>query len=313
MILLILRRLVIALVMIVLVSMLTFVLTALAPGDPATAILGASATPARVAALREQLGLNQPLVVQYGQWLVNALHGDFGQSLVTSQNVGQSIAAALPVTVSLVIGGTLFSGLIGVAIGMLSAVRGGWLGRLVDTLATLGLALPNFWLGWILVAVFAVGLHVLPATGYVSLSSSPSQWLGSLVLPVLTLGAVGVTGIAKQTRDSLSETLSREYVSAWRTDGVPEHRIVLRHVLRNAAIPILTIIGLYFIGMLSGTVIVESVFAMPGLGSMAVSAARSGDIPVIQGVVVVLCIGVVIANLLLDLAYVRLNPKERMR
>lgn len=310
---LLLRRLLAALLMLVLVSMLTFVLTALAPGDPATTVLGASATPDRVAALRQELGLDRPLVEQYVDWLLNALHGDFGHSLVTSQDVGQGIVAALPVTLSVVIGGTLLAGALGVGLGMMSAVRGGWPGRLVDVLSTLGLALPNFWLGWILVAVFAVQLQWFPATGYVALSNSPAEWLRSLVLPVLTLGAVGLTGIAKQTRDSTSETLSREYINAWRTDGVPERRIVLRHVLRNAAIPILTIIGLYFIGMLSGTVIVESVFALPGLGSMAVSAARSGDLPMIQGVVVVLCLGVVIANLLLDLLYGWLNPKERIK
>lgn len=309
---LLLRRLLTASLMLVLVSMLTFVLTALAPGDPATTILGASATPERVAALREQLGLGRPLVEQYLDWVEDALHGDFGYSLVTSQDVGPSIMAALPVTLSLVIGGTLFAGVFGVALGTVSAVRGGWLGRLVDALSTVGLALPNFWLGWILVAVFAVQVRWLPATGYVALSSSPLDWLRSLVLPVLTLGAVGLTGIAKQTRDSVRETLSREYINAWRTDGVSERRIVLRHVLRNAAIPILTIIGLYFIGMLSGTVIVESVFALPGLGSMAVSAARNGDLPMIQGVVVALCLGVVVANLLLELVYGWLNPKERI-
>lgn len=310
---LVLRRLSTAVLMLVLVSMLTFALTALAPGDPATTILGASATPSQVAALREQLGLDRSLVVQYADWLGDALHGSFGQSLVTSQDVGQSIASALPVTLSLVIGGTLFAGILGVTLGMLSAVRGGWLGRGIDLLATMGLALPNFWLGWILVALFAVKLHLLPATGYVPLSSSPSEWFESLILPVITLGAVGLTGIAKQTRDSISETLSREYVRAWRTDGTSELRIVMRHVLRNSAIPILTIIGLYFIGMLSGTVIVESVFALPGLGSMAVSAARGGDLPMIQSVVVVLCLGVVIANLLLDLLYGWLNPKERIK
>lgn len=309
---LVLRRVSTAVLMLVLVSMLTFALVGLAPGDPATTILGASATPDQVTALRAQLGLDRPLVVQYADWLGNALHGNFGQSLVSSQDVGHAITSALPVTLSLVIGGTLFAGIFGVALGMVSAIRAGRLGRGIDVLATMGLALPNFWLGWILVALFAVKLHVLPATGYVSLSSSPAEWIKSLILPVLTLGAVGLTGIAKQTRDSISETLSREYVNAWRTDGTPERR-VLRHVLRNAAIPILTIIGLYFIGMLSGTVIVESVFAMPGLGSMAVSAARSGDLPMIQGVVVVLCLGVVVANLVLDFFYGWLNPKERIK
>lgn len=304
-------RLVRSLVMLGLVSLLTFVLTAFAPGDPATTILGSSATPDQVAKLNSELGLDQPIWEQYVHWLMRAVTGDFGHSLVTSQSVSEAVSSGLPVTLALVIGGTLFAASIGIVLGTVSAIRAGWLGRVVDVLATVGLALPNFWLGWILVAVFAVNLRVLPATGYVPLDQSPPEWLRSLILPVVTLAAVGVTGIAKQTRDSMRETLSREFIKAWLADGIPRRRVVLRHGLRNAAIPVVTVIGLYFIGMLSGTVIVESVFAMPGLGGMSVSAARSGDLPMIQGVVVTLCIGVVIVNLVLDLAYAWLNPKER--
>lgn len=306
-------RLVRSLVMLGLVSLLTFVLTAIAPGDPATTILGSSATPDQVAKLNSELGLDQPIWEQYVHWLTQAVTGDFGQSLVTSQRVSEAVSSGLPVTLALVVGGTLFAATVGIVLGTVSAIRAGWLGRAIDVLATVGLALPNFWLGWILVAIFAVNLRVLPATGYVPLDQSPLEWFRSLILPVLTLAAVGVTGIAKQTRDSMRETLSREFVKAWLADGIPRRRVVLRHGLRNAAIPVVTVIGLYFIGMLSGTVIVESVFAMPGLGGMSVSAARSGDLPMIQGVVVTLCIGVVIVNLALDLAYAWLNPKERAR
>lgn len=309
----VLRRLALALVLLFVVSALTFILTAIAPGDPAATILGASATPERVTELRAQLGLDRPLPIQYLDWVGGALRGDFGKSLVTGQSVSQAIAAALPITLSLVIGGTLFAGILGVALGIVSALRGGWLGRAIDVLSTAGLALPNFWLGWILVAIFAVNLRWLPATGYVPIAQSPSGWIGSLVLPVVTLGVVGLTGIAKQTRDSMSETLTREYITAWRADGLSANRVVLRHGLRNAAMPILTAIGLYFIGMLSGTVVVESVFSMPGLGSSVVRAANSGDIPTIQGVVVVLCLCVVVANLALDVCTTLVSPKERLK
>lgn len=306
---LIVRRLTMAVILLVTVSALTFVLTAISPSDPAATLLGSSATPERVAALRTELGLNRPLLEQYLEWVGGALRGDFGTSWVNGQSVGRSIASGLPVTLSLVVGATLLAGVLGVALGIVSVLRGGVIGRAIDVLATLGLALPNFWLGWILVAVFAVGLRWLPATGYAS--NSFSDWSASLILPVFTLGVVGLTGIAKQTRDSMSETLTREYITAWRADGVPAHRVILRHGLRNSAIPILTIVGLFFIGALSGTVVVESIFAMPGLGSAAVTAARTGDMPTIQGVVVVLCIGVVIVNTVLDISYVLLSPKER--
>lgn len=309
---LVVRRLLLAIPLLLVVSVLSFVLTSLAPGNAAETILGSSATPASVATLERQLGLTQPLWEQYWNWLSHAITGNLGTSLTTSEAVGSTLSARLPVTLALVIVGTLASAILGVALGTVSALREGVVGRVIDGLAMLGFSIPNFWLGLVLVDLLAVKLHWFPATGYVNLSQSPSGWARSLVLPVAALAAVGLTGIAKQTRDSLREVMGREFIMALRADGMPERRIVLRHGLRNAAIPVVTLVGVFFVGMLGGTVLVESVFVLPGLGSLAVSSAQSGDLTTLQGIVVVFCVIVVLVNLLIDLAYGWLNPKARL-
>ncbi|WP_062642677.1 ABC transporter permease [Streptomyces maremycinicus] len=309
---LVVRRLLLAIPLLLVVSVLSFVLTSLAPGNAAETILGSSATPASVTALERQLGLTQPLWEQYWNWLSHAITGNLGTSLTTSEAVGSTVSARLPVTLALVIVGTLASAILGVALGTVSALREGVVGRVIDGLAMLGFSIPNFWLGLVLVDLLAVKLHWFPATGYVDLSQSPSGWARSLVLPVAALAAVGLTGIAKQTRDSLREVMGREFIMALRADGMPERRIVLRHGLRNAAIPVVTLVGVFFVGMLGGTVLVESVFVLPGLGSLAVSSAQSGDLTTLQGIVVVFCVIVVLVNLLIDLAYGWLNPKARL-
>ena len=209
-------------------------------------------------------------------------------------------------------GATLLAAVIGIGLGAVSAVRHGMSGRAIDVLAMLGFAIPNFWLGLVLMEIFAVKARLLPATGYISPGQSVTGWLQSLLLPVITLSAAGVTGIAKQTRDSMRDVLALDYIDLLRAGGVPGWRIIAAHALRNAAIPVLTMIGIFFVGMLSGTVVVESVFGMPGLGSLAVTATSQHDLPVIQGIAVLFCIMVVAVNLVIDLAYGWVNPKARV-
>lgn len=305
------RRLLMAVPLMFVVSILTFVLTSLAPGNAAQARLGASATAEQIAAMEHQMGLDKPLWTQYWNWLENVASGDLGTSMVSSQPVGDAISSRLPVTLSLVIVATLASALLGIGLGMVSALRGGVLGRVIDGLAMVSFAVPTFWLGLVLVDFLAVRIHLLPATGYVGLTESFPQWLRSLALPVVALAAAGLTGIAKQTRDSFREVMTREFITALRADGVPERRIIFRHGLRNAAIPIVTLVGLFFISMLSGSVLVESVFSLPGLGSLAVASAQSGDMMMLQGIVVVFCALVVVVNLLIDLGYGLLDPRGR--
>jgi len=309
---LILRRLSLALPLVFVVTAITFVLGALTPGNPAYTILGTTATHAQVAAMDHQLGFDLPIWTQYWHWLEHALSGNLGTSLTNAQAVGGQLVARLPVTLSLVIGATALSAVVGVVLGTLGAVRHGVTGRLIDALATLGFAIPNFWLGLVLVDLVALDAGWLPATGYVSPGTSLGGWLTSLILPVMTLATGGVTGIAKQTRDAMRVELGRDYVDMLRADGIAEWRIIWLHALRNASIVVVTMIGVFFVGTLSGAVVVENVFGMPGLGSLAVTAATNHDLPVIQGIAAIFCLIVVVANLAVDLAYGWLNPKARL-
>lgn len=308
----VLRRLALSVPLLLVVSLLTFVLVAFIPGDPAVRILGAGHTAAEYHKLDRQLGLTEPVLTQYWHWLDHALHGSLGTSLFSLQSVASEVNQRVGVTASLVIGATLVSLLVGVSVGTISAVRAGFLGRLIDSVSWLGFAMPNFWLGLLLAEYLATKLKVLPPSGYVSPGQSWTHWLQSLVLPVLTLSAAGVTGIAKQTRDALSEVMTSEYIAALRLAGVPWWRILLRHALRNAAIPIVTTMGLFMVAMLGGTILVEQVFLMPGMGSLAVQAAGDHDLPVIEGVVIYFTLIVVVINVLVDLSYAWLNPRVRV-
>jgi peptide/nickel transport system permease protein len=308
---LVIRRLLLAVPLIFGVSALTFVLAALIPGNPAYTILGTAATPQSAAALDQEMGFDLPVWVQYWHWLDGALHGNLGTSFISYQPVTSIIGERLPVTLSLVFGGTILGALGGITLGVISAVRSGPLGRTTEVVAMLGIAVPNFWLGLVLIELFAVQLRWFPAVGYVSFTASPAGWARSLVLPLLALSAPAFTGIAKQTRDGVRDAMSRPYVTMLRAAGVKEWRIIWVHALRNAAIPVLTFVGMLVIGLTSGTVFVESVFAMSGIGSAAQAATQQHDLAVIQGVALVYCLVVVAVNLLTDLAYGWVNPKAR--
>ncbi|MEU3464325.1 ABC transporter permease [Streptomyces sp. NPDC006733] len=292
------------------VSALTFVLVSLTPGDAARTILGRDATPEQYQQLRAQLGLNDPLAVQYGHWLVHAVHGDLGTALSTGQPVLLTLQQRLGPSLSLILGALVVSALLGVGLGVLSAVRGGAVGRALDLVSMVGMALPAFWLGLVLVAAFAVALPLLPASGYVPFADSPWQWARSLALPVLTLGIGGCATIAKQTRDAMLAELRRDYIVLLRAHGLPQRTVVLRHALKNAAIPVVTVLGLLLVGLLSGTVLAETVYVVPGLGSTAVLATQAHDLPLIQGVALCFTVVVVLVNLLVELLYGWLDPRS---
>jgi peptide/nickel transport system permease protein len=310
---LVLRRLVVSVPLIGVVTLLTFLLQSVAPGDTARTILGLNYTPEGYEQLRRQLGLDRPLLTQYWDWLSGALRGDLGISPISGLDVGAEIGNRLAVTLSLIVATTAVAAVIGVGLGVLSAVRQGWLGRAVDVLSMAGLGLPNFWFGLILVTLFAVALPLLPATGFVPLQTDPGGWARSLVLPVATLAVGAVAVVAKQTRDAMLEALSQDHIETLRANGASNSSIIFRHALRNAAIPVVTVIGLVFVGMASGTVLVEAVFAMPGLGGLAIQATVQHDLPMLQGVALTFTLIVVVVNLLVDLAYGWLNPKVRIR
>jgi peptide/nickel transport system permease protein len=306
------RRLALSLPLLVIVPTVTFFLAELIPGDIARTILGADASQAQYQQLRQSLGLNQPVAERYLDWLGQALHGNLGTSLFWDQPVTSLLDSRLPVTLSLVIGSTLVAAVIGVALGIAAALQAGALGRLVDAVAAVGLAIPSFFLGLLFVTWFAVTLRLFPVTGYVSIAQSPGGWLRSLVLPVATLAVPGAAVIARQTRDALREVLDRPFIRTLRAAGLPGRSVIGKHALRNAAIPVVTVTGLIFTSNLSGTVVVESVFALPGLGGLAVQATSQHDLPLIEGVAVYFTIAVIGVNLLVDLAYGWLDPRVRV-
>jgi peptide/nickel transport system permease protein len=309
----ILRRLALSLPLLFVVPFLTFVMVALAPGDAARTILGEDFSPEAYDALRHELGLDRPLLVRYGSWLADVLQGDLGKSPITGLSVTDEISSRIWVTASLVVATTLVAALIGIGLGVLSSAKQNRLAKLVDVFSLVGFSLPGFWVGLVLVAIFSVAIGIFPATGYVPFGVSVDKWALGLVLPVAALSFHALAAIAKQTRDAMLDVMSRDYVYALRAHGISERSIVFRHALRNAAIPVSTVVGLLFIGLLDGTVLIESVFAMPGLGGLVVDATFAHDMPVLQGVVVTFTLAVIVVNLIIDIAYGWFNPKARLQ
>jgi peptide/nickel transport system permease protein len=303
--------LLLAIPLVFIVSILSFVLLSLTPGDAAIQILGNSSTPEAVEKLRHQLGLDLPLLEQYWRWLTNAASGDLGVSISTGQPVSEAIVQRLGVSLSLILGGLLVMVTAGIAIGVFSAVRGGAAGRSVDALALLALSLPSFWVGSILVEFFAVRLGVFPVSGYVSPATSPDEWLRSITLPVIALALAGTATVAKTTREAMLDVLASEHVRMAWANGVPPRSIYFVYALKNVGIRILTIVGVLVIGLLSGTVFIETVFALPGIGDYAVTGAGEQDVPVVQGVVIFFVLIIVFVNLLVDIAYTWLDPRVK--
>jgi peptide/nickel transport system permease protein len=296
------------------VTVLTFVLSALAPGDAAKAMLSGqttSYTPEQYQQLRHELGIDQPLPAQYWHWLDGLLHGSLGTDLFSGQPITQALNGRLGASLSIIVGTVVLSAVVGVAVGVFSAVRGGLAGKLVNGVSLFGLAAPNFWLALVLVELLAVRYAVFPATGYTAFGDDPLGWLRSLALPVIALSAGGSAFIARQTRDAMADVLSRDFIVALRAYGLPLRSIIFKHALRNAAIPVVTLLGLLFVGLLGGTVLIETVFAIPGLGQQAVAASSTHNLPMIEGVAFYFAVIVIIVNLLVDLSYGWLNPKVR--
>jgi len=305
------RRLVLSIPLLFIVSFLSFLLVSLTPGDAARRILGLNGTQEQYAKLRQALGLDQPIYEQYWHWLKGAVHGDLGASLFSGESVTHAISTRLPVTLSLVIGALIVMLVVGVTVGVYSAVRGGLIGRLLDAVTLAGFAVPGFWVATILISLFAVRVQWFPATGYVPLTQSVSEWLQALVLPILALALGGLAAIAKQTREAMLDVLASEHIRMARANGIPPKSIVSVYALKNSGIRILTILGLQAVALLGGTVLIENVFALPGLGSLLVNASLTHDLPMVQGVVVFFAVIIVLINLIIDLAYAWLDPRVR--
>lgn len=308
----VLRRLLSGAVLLFVITTVAYSLLYLGGGNIARRILGQTATDEQVALKSTALGLDRPLPEQYFDWLLRAVQGDFGRSWFTGQLVATGVTGRLAVTLSIVLGATLIAAVIAVVLGVLAAIKGGWIDRAVQFVSVLGFAIPGFLIALGLVLAFAINLRIFKATGYVPITTSFSGWLASVTLPVAALAIGAIATVAQQVRGSVIDALSRDYVRTLRSRGLGFNRVVYKHVLRNAGGPALAVLAVQFIGLLGGAVIVEQIFALPGLGQLAVQATGSGDIPIVMGLVVATAVIVVVVNLLIDLLQAALNPKVRL-
>jgi peptide/nickel transport system permease protein len=306
------RRVLSGIVLVFVISVVTFGLLYLDSANIARRILGQNATPELVAQKSAELGLDRPLLVQYGDWIVSALTGDLGRSWFNGQLVSVSLSGRLAVSLSLVIGATVVSAVIAIVLGVLAARRGGWVDALVQFISILGFAIPGFLIALYLVLLFAINLGWFKATGYIPITQSFTGWLSSVTLPIAALSLGAIAAVAQQVRGSVSDAMSRDYVRTLRARGLSSGSVVYKHVLRNAGGPALAVLSVQFVGLLGGAVIVEQVFALPGIGQLTVSATTQGDIPVVMGVVIAFAVIVIIVNLAIDLAQAALNPKVRL-
>ncbi len=305
----VLRRILWTIPFLVVVSLFSFVLASLAPGSTAESILGIGATPDAIAALNKQLGLDRPVLEQYWTWLTHAVRGDLGNSVVDNRSVTDVITTRLPATLSLTIIALIGAVVLGLLIGIYTSIRGGIVARIIDMLSTVLRGVPNFWLALVLISLFAVEIRVFPVSGYVPFASDPSMWISSLVLPVFALGIGQVALVAIVVRAEMLTVFRSDFIRSLRANGISNRRILLTHSLKNAAGPVLTIVSLLFVGLLGGTIPIEQVFGIGGLGSQMVTSVGQHDLPVIQGLVVFYTVVVVIVFLLNDLAHSWVNPK----
>ncbi|SDJ13102.1 ABC transporter permease [Natribacillus halophilus] len=291
------------------VSFIVFFSMHIAPGDPATFIAGEEAPPETVEQIREDMGLNDPFFVQYGDYMAGLIQGDLGYSYQTSQNVGEAILLRLPNTVRLITAGLTVAAVLGIAIGIIAALRHrSWLDYTATSFSLLGLSIPNFWLGTMAILVFAVILQWVPVGGF----NSPwftFEGIQETIIPALTLGLSSAATIARMTRSEMLEVLGSDYIKTARSKGVREIKVYMVHALRNAMIPTITVLGLSFGVLMGGTVILEEVFAINGIGRLLVDAIQQRDFPMVQGGVLLIAATFVIINLIVDLLYIIIDPR----
>ena len=311
------RRLAATIPVLLVVAVIVFLMLRLAPGDPAAAIVGDSGTSENIAKVQEQLGLNQSIPVQFMQWAGQLLQGNLGESYFMKIQVTDLIAQRIGPTISLASLTLFFTILIAVPLGVLAAWRhGGWLDRMlmgfsVMGFSVMGFSIPAFVIGYVLIWFFSMHLQWLPVQGYVRLSQNPLLWLKHLILPSITLSIIYVALIARVTRAAVAEAMTEDYIRTARSKGISEKQVLIRHALANAAVPILTVIGIGIALLIGGVVVTETVFAIPGLGQLTVEAVLSRDFPLIQGITLFFSVIYVLINLLIDLSYPLFDPRIR--
>jgi peptide/nickel transport system permease protein len=306
------RRVLATIPVMIVVALFVFALLHLSPGDPAAIIAGDTASPADIVRIRAALGLDQPLYVQFGDWVWRLLHGDLGISIFTDLPVSTLIAQRVEPTIALTISTLIVSVAVAIPIGVLAAWKAGtWIDRAVMVFAVLGFSVPVFVLAYILIYVFAIGTDLLPVQGYVSIRDGVAPFLSHIVLPSIALGTVYTALIARITRASVLDVLAQDYIRTAQAKGLSNNRVLIGHALKNAAVPIATIIGIGVALLISGVVVTETVFAIPGIGRLTVDAILRRDYPIIQGIILIFSAAYVLVNLLVDLSYTFLDPRIR--
>ncbi|MHA6695257.1 ABC transporter permease [Homoserinimonas sp. A520] len=298
--------------LLIMVSAITYSMILLIPGDPAATAAGPEATNEQIEETRLRLGLDAPFPVQFMRWFVNAIQGDLGGSLQGGTPVSQLIAERFPVTIGLALTALLLATLVAVPIAIFAAANQGKLiDRIITIVASAGIAVPTFWLGLMMVVGFSIYNRVFPSSGYIPFTEDPIGWMRHITLPAITLAAAPAAEIARQLRGSMIDVLEQDYIRTARAKGLMGWNVLLKHALKNAGVPAMTVIGLQAAFLLGGSVIVEQIFGIPGIGALSIFAVLQRDIPVIQGVVLVAAITVLVVNLLVDLSYRIFNPKVR--
>ena len=308
----IIKRLLATIPVLAMVALFVFFMLRMTPGDPAAVLAGDNGTPQQIEAIREQLGLNKPILTQLIIWTGNLLQGDLGQSFFFKKPVTELILLRVEPTLALTIVTLIITLAIAIPLGVIAAYRhGGWLDRMVMGFSVLGFSIPVFVLGYLLIYVFAIELRWFPVQGYKSIADGFWPFIHRLILPGFTLSVIFIALIARITRASMLEVLGEDYVRTARAKGVIERKVLIKHALRNAAVPIVTVIGISIALLIGGVVVTESVFNIPGLGRLTVDAVLGRDYPTIQAVILVFSFVYVLVNLLIDLSYVFLDPRIR--
>ncbi len=308
----IIRRLVATIPVMGVVAIFVFSLLYIAPGDPAAVIAGDLATSDDIARIHAQLGLDEPFLWRFGHWLWGVLHGDLGTSIFTNLPVTQLIAQRLEPTIALTLTTLLVTIAFAIPLGVIAAWKvGTWIDRLVMLIAVLGFSLPSFVLAYVLILVFSVELDLLPVQGYVSIGEGFVPFIQHLILPSIALGLIYGALIARITRASMLEVLSQDYIRTAQAKGLASSDVLIRHALKNAAVPIATVIGIGLALLISGVIVTETVFAIPGIGRLTVDAILRRDYPIIQGVILLFSAAYVLVNLAVDISYTLLDPRVR--
>jgi peptide/nickel transport system permease protein len=306
------RRLLSAIPVLFLVTLISFSIMKLVPGDPALVIGGLQATPAEIEHIRHQLGLDQPFHVQVLSWYGRLLRGDLGDSFLLGRSVTQAILERLPVTLSISFYALVLTLLLALVSGVLAALRQNtWVDQFFMTFALIGVSLPNFWLGLMLIILFAVQLQWLPSGGYVPLTESPAGWLAGATLPAISLALFQVGLLARITRSTMLEVLRQDYIRTARAKGMPPWIVVGKHAFKNVMIPVITVIGIIFALLLGGSIVIETVYSIPGVGRLVGSAILRRDYPVIQGSLLFIAGMLLFVNLLVDILYAYFDPRVR--